>query len=165
MTVSERGRIGSVSRSLLPEAALVLERALRGTAYLAGALDALRSAAHAPGADARAFASTTGDRIDGVTVFGIFGGTSGAGRLHLVAVESDARRARRGAALVDAAAAELRNAGARFVLAELPDDPRALPGAREFLEALGFRQESRIDDFYREGIALSFMRRELRPLP
>jgi ribosomal protein S18 acetylase RimI-like enzyme len=102
-----------------------------------------------------------GDEIAGVIVFGIFGGTSGAGRLHFVVVESGARRAGVARALVEAALDALRTDGARFVLAELPDDPHALPDARTFLLALGFVQESRVEDFYRDGVALSFLRREL----
>jgi ribosomal protein S18 acetylase RimI-like enzyme len=159
--VSERRSIVPVSPSLLQRASAVVEGALRDTRYLVGALDALRSAVNAPGADARALASTSGDDIEGVIVFGIFGGTSGAGRLHFVAVERRARRAGTARALVDAAIETLHASGARFVLAELPDDARDLPGARDFLHALGFVQESRIEDFYREGIALSFLRREL----
>jgi len=96
-----------VSPLLLPRAVAVIERALENTPYLAGARDALCAAVQAPGADGRALASTSGEDIEGVIVFGIFGGTSGAGRLHLVVVES------------------------------------------------------RIDDFYRDDIALAFMRREL----
>jgi ribosomal protein S18 acetylase RimI-like enzyme len=159
--VSERRSIVPVSPSLLDRACAVVGRALDGTRYLAGALDALRSAVDAPGADGRALASMSGEDIDGVIVFGIFGGTSGAGRLHFVVVERRARRAGVARALVGAALDALRAEGARFVLAELPDDSRALPDARAFLLALGFVQESRVDDFYREGIALSFLRREL----
>ena len=55
---------------------------------MAGALDALQSAVRAPGPEGRALASMTGDDVEGVIVFGIFGGASGAGRLHLVAVET-----------------------------------------------------------------------------
>jgi ribosomal protein S18 acetylase RimI-like enzyme len=159
--VSERRLIVPVSPSLLDRACAVVDRALHDTRYVAGALDALRSAVHAPGADGRALAGMSGDDIDGIVVFGIFGGTSGAGRLHFVAVEHHARRAGVGRALVDAAIDALRTENARFVLAELPDDPHALPDAHRFLHALGFTQESRVEDFYREGIALAFLRREL----
>ena len=62
---------------------------------------------------------------------------------------------------MSAAIASLEDRDARFMLAELPDDPRELGGSRDFLEALGFHEESRVDDFYRDGIALAFMRREL----
>jgi ribosomal protein S18 acetylase RimI-like enzyme len=146
---------------MLPRASAVVERALRDTHYLAGALDALQSAAEAPGADGRALASMTGDDAEGVIVFGIFAGTSGAGRLHLVVVENPARRGGVARALVTAAIESLEASGARFVLAELPDDARELPGSRDLLDALGFHEESRVDDFYRRGVALVFMRREL----
>jgi ribosomal protein S18 acetylase RimI-like enzyme len=159
--VSERGSIVPVSPSLLPQAALVVERALGGTRYMAGALDALRAAVAAPGPDTRALASIRDARFDALIVFGFFGGTSGAGRVHFVAVDDSARRAGIGAALVRAAIASLANEGARLLLAELPDDPLALPGARAFLEALGFGEESRVENFYRDGIAQTFMRREL----
>lgn len=159
--MSERRLIVPVSPELMPAASRTVERALADTRYLASALDVLRSAMTSPGADARALASMFGALLEGVIVYGFFGGASGAGRLQLVAVESDARRAGVGLALVREALAALRADGARFVLAELPDDARALPGARDFLESFGFRQESRVDDFYREGLALSFMRLEL----
>jgi ribosomal protein S18 acetylase RimI-like enzyme len=150
-----------VSPSLLPVASGVVERALQGTRYLSGALDALGSAMAIPTADARALASMRDERVDGVIVFGFFGGASGAGRLQLTAVDAAARREGVGASLVRAALGALRADGARFVLAELPDDSHTLSGAREFLESLGFRQESRVEHFYRDGLALSFMRLEL----
>ena len=159
--MSERRLIVPVSPSLLDDASAVVGRTLHDTRYLAGALDALRSAVSAPSTDGRALASMSGSDIEGIIVFGIFGGTSGAGRLHFVVVEHRARRAGAARALVDAAIGALRVNGARFVLAELPDDPHALPDARDFLHALGFTQESRVEDFYRDGVALSFLRREL----
>lgn len=159
--MSERRLIVPVSPELLSDTLRVVERALGGTRYLASALDALRSTVVSPSADARAFASLLGERVDGVIVFGFFGGASGAGRLQLVVLERDARRAGVGAAMVRAALAALRRDGARFVLAELPDDPHELPGARAFLESCGFAEESRIEDFYRDGLALSFLRMEL----
>jgi ribosomal protein S18 acetylase RimI-like enzyme len=167
--VRERRLIVSVSPEQLSGAAIVVERALAGTRYLAGAIDVLRSVVVSPGADARALVALNRERptaaIVGVIVFGFFGGASGAGRLQFVAVERDARRAGIGATLVRAALAAMRVDGARFVLAELPDDTRELPGAREFLESFGFREESRVDDFFRAEIALAFMRLELDHTP
>ena len=139
----------------------LVERVLGDTPYLDGALEALCSAVGAPGADGRALASVAGERVEGVIVFGFFGGAVGAGRLQLAVVEESSRRTRVGRALVEHAIALLGGEGARFLLAELPDDPRALHGARAFLESASFREESRVDDFYRVGVALSFMRREL----
>jgi hypothetical protein len=159
--VSVRRAIVPVSRALLPRAVLLVERALTDTPYLDGALDALRSAVSAPGADGRALASMRSERLEGVIVFGFFGGANGAGRVQLAVTDDWARRTHAGTALLDEAITLLRADAARFVLAELPDDPRALPGARELLESSSFREESRVEDFYRVGVALSFMRREL----
>jgi ribosomal protein S18 acetylase RimI-like enzyme len=158
--VDERRSIVPVSRSLLPQARLIVERALHDTAYLEGALDALRRAVVAPGADGRALACVREERMEGVIVFGFFGGASGAGRLQLAVVNEGSRRKRVGMALAEEALALLQAEGARFVLAELPEDERALPGARAFLEALEFCLESRIEDFFRDGVALAFMRRD-----
>jgi ribosomal protein S18 acetylase RimI-like enzyme len=160
--VSER-LIVPLSPALLPRAAAVVERALGDTHYLEGAMDALRSAVLAPGAEDQALASMTSDAIDGVVVFGAFAGTSGAGRLHFVVVDTRARREGVARALVNAAIESLTASGARFVLVELPDDARELTGSRNCLAALGFVEESRVGDFYRDGIALAFMRRELSP--
>ena len=159
--VSARRSIIPVSPSLLPRASAAVERVLRDTRYAAGALDALQSAVQTPGANGRALASMAGSDIEGVIVFGIFAGTSGAGRLHFVVVEDRVRRDGVARALVTVAIESLEASGARFMLAELPDDARELPGSRELLEALGFHEESRIDDFHGRGVALVFMRREI----
>jgi ribosomal protein S18 acetylase RimI-like enzyme len=158
--VGEQRSIVPVSGSLLPQARLLVQRALRDTVYLGGALDALRTAVDAPGADGRALAFIRGERMEGVIVFGFFAGANGAGRLQLAVVDEGSRRARVGRALAEEAFALLRAEGARFVLAELPEDERALPGARAFLEALEFCLESRVEDFLRDGVALAFMRRD-----
>jgi ribosomal protein S18 acetylase RimI-like enzyme len=162
--VSARRSIVPVSPSLLARACAAVEGALHDTHYLDGALDALRSAVAAPGDDGHALACVSDDALDGVIVFGLFGGASGAGRLHFVLVEQAARRTGTARALVDAALHALTASGARFALVELPDDPRELPGARDLFRALGFSEESRVDDFYRDGVGLSFLRRELGPL-
>ena len=159
--MSARREIVPVTRSLLAHAVLLVERALTDTPYLDGALDALRSAVSAPGADGRALASMREEQLEGVIVFGFFGGANGAGRVQLAVTDDWARRTHVGTALMDEAITLLRADGARFVLAELPDDPRALSGRARFSSRSSFRQESRVEDFYRDGVALSFMRREL----
>jgi hypothetical protein len=47
------------------------------------------------------------------------------------------------------------------VVAELPDEEATIPG-RALLARCGFREESRVPDFYREGVALVFLRLDLR---
>ncbi|MBX6333686.1 MAG: GNAT family N-acetyltransferase [Gemmatimonadaceae bacterium] len=68
-----------------------------------------------------------------------------------------------GSALVAHAARALRERGARFLLAEVPDDPHVLGDYWALLVACGFFEESRVADFYRDGIALAFLRRALTP--
>jgi ribosomal protein S18 acetylase RimI-like enzyme len=56
-------------------------------------------------------------------------------------------------AVADAARAD----GATYLLAELPDDP-ALGTVVALLRHHGFKQEARIPDFYRDGVALTLSR-------
>jgi hypothetical protein len=46
------------------------------------------------------------------------------------------------------------------LLAELPDDP-AIGALFALLRKHGFREEARVPDFYRSGVALSFLRLSL----
>ena len=62
--------------------------------------------------------------------------------------------------LLDRAAEDAARRGARFLLAEVPEDPALAPG-HELLRRAGFRVESRIPDFVREGIGIAFVRRDL----
>jgi hypothetical protein len=50
-----------------------------------------------------------------------------------------------------------RTAGARYMLAELPDDP-ALGSVLTLLREHGFHEEARVPDFFRDGVALTFLR-------
>ena len=65
-----------------------------------------------------------------------------------------------GRAILDAVIDTVRRDGARLLVAELPADA-ALGRSLSLLRANGFDQEARIPDFYREGVALLFLRREL----
>jgi ribosomal protein S18 acetylase RimI-like enzyme len=53
-----------------------------------------------------------------------------------------------------------RRSGAQFILAEMPDDP-AIGSVLGLLREQGFREEARIPDFFREGVALTFLRLSL----
>ena len=145
----------------LPPGAQLLMRALALTPYAPNAIASLEVAARSPGAEFRSLASVHRSAIDGVIVFGTFAGADRAGRLHLVVVDEASRREGVGRSLVEAAVDFLRGESARFLLAELPDDSRALPHAGVFLASLGFREESRVENFFRDGVALAFLRREL----
>jgi ribosomal protein S18 acetylase RimI-like enzyme len=63
-------------------------------------------------------------------------------------------------ALMEAVHRDLAARGARFVLAEVPDDAIGRP-ARELLDRCGYVEDSRVPDFFREGVPLLLLRREL----
>ena len=110
--------------------------------------------------EARGLAAHAGGALAGVVVFGDIAGTLGTSRLHLVAVAPDAQRGGVGRTLVSVAGAELARAGGRLLMVEMPDDP-ALAIALTFLLRTGFEAEARVPDFYRDGVALLFLRRTL----
>ena len=143
-------------------AARLLARAeLAGTPYGEGPLETLERVLGTGGDDeARALAATRDGALVGLVVYGLVAGAQGAGRLHLVLVTASARLAGVGLQLCDAAADALRRAGARLIVAEVPDDPATAAG-RELLRRAAFREEGRIPDFHRDGVALLLLRRDL----
>jgi ribosomal protein S18 acetylase RimI-like enzyme len=105
-----------------------------------------------------AVAADPDGELVGAIVYGLTAGAAGAGALYGVAVTPPRRRTGAGRSLVRHAARELRARGARFALAELPDDP-AMHDVLALLAADGFVEEARVADFYRDGVAQAFMRR------
>jgi ribosomal protein S18 acetylase RimI-like enzyme len=103
-----------------------------------------------------------GRHVVGVVLYGSTAGAEGAGRLSLLVVDPTARRQGVGGALVQAAVAALRRSGHRFVGVEIPDD-RLHEAIHALLVRCGFRIESTVPDYYRDGIALTILRRDLDP--
>jgi len=97
--------------------------------------------------------------VAGLVLYGAIAGTIGAAKVH-AAMLAPGVNTEVGVRLLDAAASHMAADGARFFIAEMPDDP-ALHAPIELLRACGFVEESRIPDFYRDGVALRFLRREL----
>lgn len=121
----------------------------------------LSDAASSPGRESHAFVDLHDHTNDvlGVIVFGHTAGADGAGRIHFVGVTPRARLQGVASRLIKAAIADLSRENARFVFAELPDDPHIVAG-RELLLRNEFVKEASIPDFYADGIALTFFRRE-----
>ncbi|MEJ7809604.1 MAG: GNAT family N-acetyltransferase [Gemmatimonadaceae bacterium] len=143
----------------------LLRDAFVGTPYLPRALEMLEEALEeALGGTSREalaiVAAGAGGAVVGLAAYGETAGAVGAGRLHLIAVTASTRRRGVGARLVHAVARDLGESGARFIIAELPDDSRLAPG-RELLLRCGFGEEARVPDFYADGVALAFFRRAL----
>jgi ribosomal protein S18 acetylase RimI-like enzyme len=99
-----------------------------------------------------------GDDLCGLVVYGLVAGTVGTGRCIFVGVAAGHRRAGLGRALVEAALADLSRRGARFAFVELPG---SMEGAAALLEQAGFREETRVGEYFADGVDLRFLRRPL----
>ena len=134
----------------------MLADAPHGEPLLASLEAAIRSVSE----EYRALVADEGDRLAGVIVFGEVAGARGAGRIYLLAVDASARGCGLGAALVHAAFTDLGAHGARFVVIELPEEPRLAPAVR-LAARTGFFEEARVGDYVREGVGLLVLRRNL----
>ena len=121
---------------------------------------ALATALDDPTIEARGLVAVRGGEITGLVLFGTVAGAVGTGRLHLVAVSAAARLRGVASALIAEAVSRLRQEGARVVFAEMPDDPGFAP-ARALLLRERFIEEARVADFYRDGVALLVLRRDI----
>jgi ribosomal protein S18 acetylase RimI-like enzyme len=111
----------------------------------------LRSAVAHPDGEHRAVVAERDGEIVGLGVFGMVAGSLGTGTLYSILVAPRSRRAGIGERLLFQISAELASAGARMIIAEIPGDPLVMR-FRALLLAHGFVEESRIDDYYRDGV-------------
>ena len=121
---------------------------------------ALATALGSQSAEARGLVSVADGEVTGLVVFGTVAGAIGTGRLHLVAVSAAARLRGVASALIAAAFDRLRSEGVRVVFAELPDDAGLAPG-RALLLRERFTEEARVADFFRDGVSLILLRRDI----
>lgn len=144
-----------------PARALLLIEWDRGNPYVQRTLDRLDASAAQEKSEFLGLSAAVGDEVVGVALFGIVPGTRGAAQLHGVLVRDDYRAQGVGGALVRSVMQLLVGTNARLMLAEVPDDPAILGDYWAFLAAMGFREESRVDDYVREGVAIAFLRRDI----
>ena len=111
----------------------------------------LRAAVDAPTGEYRAVVAERDGELVGFGVYGMVAGAVGTGAMHGVLVAPRSRRAGIGLRLVLHIAQDLANMGARIMVAEVPGDPAAMK-YRALLIAYGFFEETRIDDYYRDGV-------------
>jgi GNAT superfamily N-acetyltransferase len=148
-----------LSESDLDAARELLRDAVPVASHLVQLLSVVRSAATAPSAEQRGLVADVAGHPAAMAVYGEYAGAAGAGRLHLVVVAQRHRRRGLGALLIDRLGSELLASGARFILTELPDHRPALDDYFAFLRASDFFEESRVPDFFREGVGLVLMKR------
>jgi ribosomal protein S18 acetylase RimI-like enzyme len=151
-------------RSLLPEDAqgtrILLMGALGVTPYIDRALEVLAFAERGNDPEHRGMVIARDGTVAGLALFGTIAGTAGGARLHAAALAPGVQVDDVGGRLMRAVCDSARALGARYLLAEMPDDP-ALGTVLALLREHGFREEARVPDFYREGVALTFLRLDL----
>ena len=98
--------------------------------------------------------------VAALALFGPIAGAQGTWKLHamLLAERVDPREV--GGAMIEGVVAAARGAGARLLTAELPGDP-VMGRVLSLLRASSFKQEGRIPDFFRDEVALLFLRRDI----
>ena len=120
----------------------------------------LESALRSASAEYHGIVAHEGTTLVGLIVLGAVSGAQGAGRIYFVAVDAAARRRGLATTLLEAGCVELRRRRARFVVIELPEEPR-LVAAFALARRAGFEEEARVGDYAREGVGLVVLRRTL----
>jgi len=145
-------------RPLMPEDADAARAAVvdyfRGTPYLARMLEVLDSALRFEDPEFLCLLATPAESgaLDGLVLFGAVLGARLATKVHAV-VAPDPRVQ---LALLDAVRETCVRSGERLVVCELPHDTPFDIGAVA-LVASGYREEGRIEDFVRDGVALRLL--------
>lgn len=98
--------------------------------------------------------------VAALALYGPVAGAADAWHLNMVLIAPRVELRDVGTAIVGAVVETVRKAQGRLLVAELPADA-ALGRSLSLLRANGFRQEGRLPDYYRDGVALLFLRREL----
>lgn len=155
------GYFALAPRPLRPDdagaARVLLMGALGVTPYVDRALEVLELAKQGDHPEYRAIVVERDGTVAALALFGEVAGADAAARLFTAAVAPGVERSDVGGRLVDAVAEAARRDGARFLVAELPDDP-AIGAVLALLREHGFREEARVVDYFRDGVALSVLR-------
>lgn len=98
--------------------------------------------------------------VAALALAGPVAGASGAWELSMLLLAPHIETRAVGDALLGATVTLARDEGARLLVAELPADP-VIGRTLTLLRANRFRQEGRVPDFHRDGVARLFLRRDL----
>ena len=144
----------------LAAALALLEWELSKNPWMGRTSDLLRDAIRKKDHEAMACVAERDGELVGFGVYGVIAGTLGTGTIHAILVAPRSRRAGIGARLLEYACADLASRRMRVVFAEMPADPY-LVRYRALLISFGFLEETRIEDFYRDGISQIISRLDL----
>jgi L-amino acid N-acyltransferase YncA len=134
--------------------------ALGVTPYIDRAMEVLQLAERGQDDEHRALVIARDGTVAALALFGDVAGAVGVRKLHAAIVAPSVSLGDVGRRIMDAVLDDARREGARLVVAELADDP-ALGQTRALLTSVGFDEEARVPDFFRDGVALALLRLEL----
>jgi ribosomal protein S18 acetylase RimI-like enzyme len=158
------GYFAQAPRPLSPDdhvpARVLLMGTLGVTPYIDRALEVLELAERGHDDEHRALVIARDGTVAGLALFGAVAGAVGVSKLHAAVLAPSVSLGDVGERIVSAVVETARRAGARLIVAELPDDP-AIGQVRALLSSAGFEEEARVPDYYRDGVALSLLRRDL----
>ena len=164
MPTAPRGTGDIVIRDLhSADAEAVRTLALAGPgsgAFASSAHAAIEAALTASDPDARAAVALARDELIGLVLYGATAGAVGTGRVQLVITTPAHRRRGVGTRLVETALSRMTADGTRIVFVEVPDDPD-LAAAKRLLLRCGFHIDAAVADYFRDGVDLSILRRDL----
>jgi L-amino acid N-acyltransferase YncA len=157
------GYFALAPRPIAPEDAAgahqLLVTRLGVTPYLDRAVEILTLAGRGDDPEHRAFVIARDKTVAGLALFGSIAGTESGFKLHALVIELP-REGDVGERLLGAVAAAVQASGGRFLIAELADEP-ALATTIALLRDQGFAEAGRIPDYYRDGVSLTILRRDL----
>ena len=136
----------------------LLEMRLGVTPYIDRAVEILNIADRGGDAEHRAYVVARDGTVAGLALFGMVAGTEAGYRLHALVVQSHEGDV--GGRLVQAVMTAVLEGHGRFLVAELADEP-ALSATMTVLRAQGFEEAGRIPDYFRDGVPLVILRRDL----
>lgn len=141
-----------------PVRALILG-ALGVTPYVDRVLELLTAAEHGD-PESRGLLIERDGTAAALALFGPVTGARAAWHLNAILIAPQVELREVGNAMVNAVAQAVRAEGGRLIVAELPADA-VLGRSLSLLRANRFKQEGRIPDYYRDGVAQLFLRREI----
>jgi ribosomal protein S18 acetylase RimI-like enzyme len=130
--------------------------ALGVTPYVDRVLELLANAERGD-PETRALIMERDGTVAALALFGPVSGATGAWELSTLLMAPAAAGRELGRHLLDAVLTVVKADQGRFLLAELPADP-VIGTTLTLLRKEGFRQVGRIPDFYRDGVAMLFLR-------
>ena len=150
----------ALSRDDHVPARVLLMGALGVTPYIDRAMEVLQLAERGHDEEHRALVIARDGTVAALALFGAVAGTVGVSKLHAAIVAPSVSAADVGQRIIAAVIDDSRHRGDRLVIAELPDDP-VMSQVRTLLSAAGFAEEGRVPDYFRDGVALTLLRREI----